>query len=126
VLIPAGNNEVSVLGTLADGKTPSLVKKGWCVYSLAPCMPAELLRQFAAEAGIHLFSGSKDNYFIGNGLLGVYAAYDGEKVIDFPAYCGEITELFSGRKWQKGTRRITVKMQVGDALLFDCGLAGSR
>jgi hypothetical protein len=84
----AEDSKATVLGRLAVLDKPGLVVKkqsGWTsIYSSAPILPAELLRNIAREAGCHIYSDANDVVYANKNFLCVYAPGGGTRTIQLP------------------------------------------
>jgi hypothetical protein len=84
----AEDSKATVLGRLAVLDKPGLVVKkqsGWTsIYSSAPILPAELLRNIAREAGCHIYSDANDVVYANKNFLCVYAPGGGTRTIRLP------------------------------------------
>jgi len=81
-------NPEETYGLLSMNKKPSFCSKkmdGWVsIYSSIPVIPAEILREIAKEAGVHIYSESNDAVYVCENFLGIHINNTGEKKIKFP------------------------------------------
>jgi hypothetical protein len=77
----------------------------------------ENLRQIADSAGCHIYCNRPRPVFANNRLLAVHTGQAETLTINLPAKCAEITELFSGRKYQN-TASLEVTASGPDTFLF--------
>jgi hypothetical protein len=107
-----------LLSTTDEGKVytfrkPGLsVKKlnGWIsVWSGTPNIPSGLLRNIAAQAGVHIYDAGDDQVFASEKLLAVHTKYAGERVIKLPRKCN-VFDPFKGKYIAKDTRQFTVNI----------------
>jgi len=80
----------AVLGRFAQNDLPALARKDLgthrVVFSASPGLPAELLRQLAIEAGVHIFAATSGDAVDARGsALSIHAGASGTKTITLPA-----------------------------------------
>ena len=80
--------EAQPLGTLEGTDLTALAVKNEAdfrsVYSAAPLLPAALLRHFAREAGVHIYSESEDAFYANRHYICLNAQGDGERTVVLP------------------------------------------
>jgi hypothetical protein len=113
----ADEPQAEVLGTLAGSDRAGLVVKrldGWTsVFSAAPVLPAELLRKFARDAGVHIYVDSDDTVYANQSLLALFVDQGGPRTIRLPERA-TVEDLFSGVTVAEGATEFRVDM-VGEA-----------
>jgi hypothetical protein len=57
------------------------------IWTGAPALPAQALRVFAREAGVHIWCDTGDRVYADRDLLAVHATFDGERTIALPKPC---------------------------------------
>ena len=99
----ADDTRATVLGRLADGRA-GLVRRNcgaWTtVYSSAPKLPTSLLRELAAQAGVHLYLPKPlphDVVYANRSLVAVCVDEAGPRRIALPRAC-DVVDLFDGGK----------------------------
>jgi|GEM_PF-7011261 len=95
--------EGEVIGTTQDS-TPGLVIKkqpGWTsIYSASPALPASLIRGIATNAGVIIPNPHEgDVTYVGDKLICIHTIEGGTRTLSLPNLIGQITELFTGRKY---------------------------
>ncbi|MCX5682846.1 MAG: hypothetical protein NT049_04085 [Planctomycetota bacterium] len=110
-VVYADDPDAEVLGRLVEARRPStgrppveragLVRKrvngSTAVFSAAPAMPAGLLRQLAADAGVHIFTTGGESVCANRSLLAIAADPLTRPVVRLPQP-GTIYELFSNKE----------------------------
>jgi hypothetical protein len=91
--------------------------KDWTsVYSGCLALPPKMLRNLAVEAGVNIYSDQGDPVMAGNGFVGLHAACDGSKTIQFPRK-SKVSDCISGENF--GTMSaLTVDMKKGDTKIL--------
>ncbi len=122
LLLPQPETDWTVLARFkGGGKGPATVmrrkKDATVIWSAAPGLPPEAVRALARTAGLPVAADSNDVVWVGNGFVGVHAHTGGVKVIRMTRP-GPVRELFSGRSWPAGTRRLEVRLEAGQTALF--------
>ncbi|MDD2707473.1 MAG: hypothetical protein PHV34_05630 [Verrucomicrobiae bacterium] len=112
---------VTALGSLANGKCGLGFKKsgGWIsAYSAAPRLPADVLREFARMAGVHLYVESPDVIFANHDYFGMHVAETGEKAVRLPCKASPC-ELFTEKTFGKDCREFRFFGEKGETFLFE-------
>lgn len=116
-VIYGADPEADVLGYLINTVDPGLLSRraeGWrSIFSAAPALPAWLLRRFAREAGVHLYTESGEQIIAERGYLSIHAAYDGSHRIRLPER-SNVVDAYSGAAVAKGTREFEVDLRRGE------------
>jgi len=94
-----------ILGINQNTGNPALsVKKykTWTsVYSFSPCLPPNLLRGIAHNAGVHIASfNSEDTLYMSDNLIALHFNNGGKRKIFFPKNAKTVKELYSGQIFQ--------------------------
>jgi hypothetical protein len=85
--IPMGSKELTV-------KTMD----GWrSVFSPAPNLSANALRQLAREAGVHIYCETEEPLYANGRLIALHSVKGGKRTVALPKPCRQVRELFSGR-----------------------------
>jgi len=109
------------LGKLAGLAQPGLVVKkqaGWTsVYSSAPILPADLLRNIARDAGCHIYSDAGDVVSAGGDFLGVYAPGGGSRRIHLPRP-SRVTDLLQNSVVADGVTEFPLDLEANASALF--------
>jgi hypothetical protein len=105
---------VQVLGLAESTGRPGLVVKEmgtWrSVYSAAPLLSWQVMRNLARWAGVHLFSESGDMVWGNDKFVCIYSQSEGIHAIRFPK-ATNITEAYENRELGKGLDHIDLPMQ---------------
>ncbi len=113
--------EAAVLGKLAGLGQPGLVVKlqaGWTsIYSSAPILPADLLRNIARAAGCHIYSDAGDVVSAGGDFLGVYAPGGGSRRIHLPR-AARVTDLLQNSVVADGVAEFPLDLAPNASALF--------
>ena len=117
----ADDPEVKVLGTLAGTSEAGLVVKeleGWrSVYSAAPLLPWELMRNLALDAGVHIYDDVGDMIWGNDAFLAIYAQHDGARTIRFPRPV-TVSDAYEGREFGAGVTELTLEMRRWETKLL--------
>lgn len=109
------------LHTHKDTDMPGLLDKdcgSWrSIWSAAPALPAQLLREIARSSGVHIFTNNGDQIFTAPGLLAVHAAFDGARTISLPAPA-KLKDVFTGKSLDATTGTIDITMRRGDTFVW--------
>ncbi|MEN6478549.1 MAG: beta-galactosidase [Anaerolineales bacterium] len=113
--------EATVLGVSPLTGRPALAlceRDGWrSVYSLAPAMSAELLRNLARWAGVHLYVDNGDMVWANDHFLALYAQSDGERTVRFPRPV-DVEDAYHGRWLARGVTALTVDLAHWETALW--------
>ena len=83
------DKDAESLGFLHSGAIGFARKKhqNWnSVFSVMPCLPAEILRAVLKQAGVHLYTENGDVIYTNKSMLTIVASSSGEKVITLQSY----------------------------------------
>ena len=113
---------VTVLGYNTDGKQPGLAVKDmgdWTsVYSSAPCLDVQLLKNLMKLAGCHSYSENPaDVVYSSNHYVALHSAAAGEKTIQLPGNYS-VYDVFEKRFVSMNTDVITYYHQANDTHIF--------
>jgi hypothetical protein len=120
----ADDPRATVLGRLADGRA-GLVRRDlgtWTtVYSSAPKLPATLLRELAAQAGVHGYlqrPEPHDVIYANRSLVALCVSEPGPRSVVLPRAC-DVFDLFDGSQpVARAAREFTVTMARNQTKLF--------
>lgn len=112
----------TVLGYNVDGGAPGLAVKNmgdWTsVYSAAPCLDVQLLRNLMVFAGCHSYSDNPaDIIYSGSSYVALHSAAAGEKTIHLPGNYS-VYDVFSGKFVSMNTNTITYQHRANDTHIF--------
>lgn len=118
----ADDNEAEVLGVLAGVEKPGLVVKkqpgGWTsVYSSAPILPSELIRNIIRESGGHIYLNHNDVVYANNSSVGVYSPEGGMRTIKLPGM-KKVTDMLTGKVLADGASEFPVTFKKNESKLF--------
>lgn len=117
----ADDPEATVLGELAGVEKPGLVVKkqpGWTsVYSSAPILPAELLRNIAREAGCHIYSDANDVVYANRQFLCIYAPGGKTRTVRLPERANVIDAL-DGKTLAENVSAFPLTLAADSAVLL--------
>ncbi|MHB9134731.1 MAG: hypothetical protein ACYDBB_26970 [Armatimonadota bacterium] len=113
--------DAHVLGWELHRGAPGLLSKEmgtWrSVWSAAPALPAIVLREFARQAGIHLYTEAGDYLIPLPSLLGLHAALDGTRTIMLPdAYT--VTNALTGELVAQQTTSFEAELKRGKTYVW--------
>jgi hypothetical protein len=87
------------------------------VYSSVPVLPADLLRQLAHNAGVHLYVSTYDLIYASRGLLSIHAGEDGTKSLRLPT-TSDLYDPFAMTTDARGIREFSLSMKKGDTKVW--------
>lgn len=121
--------DAEVLGwTLYRGE-PALLRKrldGWTsIWSAVPLLPTVVLRQFAREAGVHVYADNGDRVWCGNGVLVLHACCNGAVVLRLPADAA-LQDARTGRLVRPRQRTLRLAMRRGETRVWRLMAAGAQ
>jgi len=91
---------------------------GWkSVFSVAPCLPAHLLRSILEPAGLSFFLDGHDAVYANEGFLGIHADGAGVRRVRLPRRHA-VTDLASGREVGGDISSFAVELSGGETALF--------
>ncbi|NOY81366.1 MAG: hypothetical protein GXP31_10225 [Kiritimatiellaeota bacterium] len=122
VFLPQPDATWAVLARFRSGEKGAAMvvrraKDAVVIWSAAPGLPPEAIRALARTAGLPVAGSSNDVYYVGDGFVGVHARTAGVKTITLTR-AGAVREVFRGRSWPAGTRRLEVRLKAGQTALF--------
>ncbi len=114
--------DATVLGYNADGGLPGLAVKNmgnWTsVYSAAPCLDVQLLRNLMAFAGCHIYSENPaDIIYSSSSYVALHSVAAGEKTISLPGYYS-VYDVFEEKFISMNTNTITYEHKQNDTHVF--------
>ena len=116
--------DVQVLGVADSTGQPGLVFKdfgSWrSIYSAAPLLPWQLMRNIAREAGVHIYNDQGDMIWGNNAFLAVYSQFQGRHAIHFPEPV-TVEDVYEARRFGKITASIELDMGKWETRLFLIG-----
>jgi hypothetical protein len=117
----ADDPAAQVLGIAQSTGKPGLVVKefaGWrSIYSAAPLLPWQLMRNIAREAGVHLYDEQGDMVWANNAFLAVYSQEAGRREIRLPAPMN-VTDAYTGEWLGDGVVSLTLDMGLWETRLL--------
>jgi hypothetical protein len=117
----AEDSKATVLGRLAVLDKPGLVVKkqsGWTsIYSSAPILPAELLRNIAREAGCHIYSDANDVVYANKNFLCVYAPGGATRTIRLPNRA-KVIDVLENKTVVDNAKEFPLIMEANSAVLL--------
>ena len=112
--------EAEVLGVTGADR-PALVMKrtsaGKSVLSVAPGVPAPLLRSLARSAGVHIYASGDDVLYVGPGFVAVHAMSAGERKAILRAR-SDVYAPAGDEPIARNTREFTYNLAPGGSALF--------
>ena len=92
---------------------------GWkSAYSAAPDIPANVLRNIARWAGVHVYSDAGDVLYANRSLLGVHTLAGGARVFKLPARAETVYDAFGKRIVAKGVSEFAVTLAPESTELY--------
>lgn len=118
------DRQAQALGKLrGTGKTGLAVKRNGkftSVYSAAPMLNPDIIRNIAEEAGVHVYSKGHDLVYASSRYLGVKAAKEGECEILLPRKT-RVTDALSGQVLSDSTDKLVFNARQFEARVFRLG-----
>jgi len=92
---------------------------GWTsIYSAAPNLPADVLRNIARHAGVHVYSDAGDVLYANRSLLGVHTLSGGKRVFRLPERAGSVEDAFRKLTIAKGVSAFEVDLEPRSTGLY--------
>jgi hypothetical protein len=117
----ADDPEAEVLGVaLATGRPGLVVKEleGWrSIYTAAPPLSWELLRNVARMAGVHLYSEAGDMVWGNDAFLAFYSQSVGIRTVPFPKPL-TVEDAYEGRVLAENATSVEIDMQAHETRLL--------
>jgi hypothetical protein len=88
------------------------------VYSAAPNLPANVLRNIARYAGAHVYSDAGDVLYANRSLLGIHTLSGGHRVFKMPGRADLIYDVFENQAVAKGVSEFEVVLQPQSTKLY--------
>ena len=130
----ADDPQAQVLGIAQSTGKPGLVVRDFgdwrSIYSAAPLLPWQLMRNIAREAGVHLYDEQGDMVWANNAFLVVYAQEAGRREIRLPAPMN-VTDAYTGERLGDDVVSLTLDMGLWETRLLytshgSSGIASSQ
>lgn len=100
--VPRPAEADTVLGNIFDTDLPGLVlhreEARFDVCSAAPAVPAALLRRFAADAGVHIYSEYDDFVMAGGAYLMLYSRSDQQRILRLRDNARTLVNVLTGER----------------------------
>lgn len=113
--------DVTVLGSdPASGLTTLAAREAdgfYSIYAAAPCLPAALVRYFAAGAGVHIYLRSDDAFYANHSYLCLNVNGAGMRELYLPRAC-RVRDLRSGALLTEHSDRIVLDLQDKQTVLL--------
>ncbi|HQK94978.1 MAG TPA: hypothetical protein PLD23_15825 [Armatimonadota bacterium] len=113
-----------VLGTLTGTELPGLAVRAagrsLSLFSSVPGVPARVLREFWARAGVHIYLDTDDPIQVGSDWITIVAATAGAKTIRLPR-AKPVLDIAAGRRIARRTAEFTVDMAAGETRIYYLG-----
>ena len=120
--------KAQVLGTLEEINKPGLVVKkvaNWTsIYSSAPILPAELLRNIARAAGCHVYDDSNDVVYANKNMLSVYSPTGGSRTLHLPER-SNVVDLLEKKTIAKNVESFSLDFKPNTTVLLGIERAGN-
>jgi hypothetical protein len=109
------------LACLAGTQVPTMVRKpleNWTsVYSLTAVVTPEIVRAWAREAGVHIFSTSNDTLYANTSYVCINAATAGLKTIVLP-HEADVVNALTGHCYGRGVRKVDLSLMPGETKIL--------
>jgi hypothetical protein len=121
LVLYADDATAQIWGTLNIENKAGLCAKAignWrSIFCSIPVMPAEVLRQIAREAGVHIYSESDDALYACENFVALHTKSAGEKIIALP-FPARVTDLFENKVVAESTETIRFQSSGRDTKMF--------
>ena len=91
-----------------------------CAYSVAPMVPAGVLRGLAREAGAHIWTEEEDVIYAGHDMLMLHTVRTGDKTVSLPR-AADVYDAFTGHCVARGASTFTDRLEAGHTRLYYFG-----
>jgi len=119
--------EVEVLGALAGSGLPGLATKAdgdsLSLFSSVPGIPARLLREFMARAGVHVYADGNDPIQVGSDWITLVAATAGAKTLRLPR-ARPVYDILADQAISRLADEFTVELSAGETGIYYLGPEG--
>jgi hypothetical protein len=116
--------EAEVLGELYGFGRPGLIRKrvrgAWAYYSAAPLLPAVLLREIAAQSGVHVYNDRDDVTYVNRSFIGLHTPRAGPRVLRFPEPV-DLYDVYEERTVATGATEVSVDLPARHSVLYFIG-----
>jgi hypothetical protein len=121
-LFEVDDNKAHIFGTYIDTGSGALVYKELeectCIWSAVPCLPAQVYREIARKAGVHIYYQGHSPVYVNDKLLAIHIQ-DGEKpVLHLPMKKAVLEELFDGGRQDVSNHRVEIEGKNGEVKLY--------
>ena len=129
--LTANDPEAEELGYFVNGTTivgqqhgsgAALVRRKFAdfssVWSASPGLPSCMLTEFAAEAGVHIYSRRGDQIFTAPGWFGIHAKVSGDLEIPFPETY-RFRDAVTGEEFPVGDKLLLKNLRRGETRFFE-------
>jgi hypothetical protein len=117
----ADDPKAQVLGVTQPGDRPGLVLKSIgdyrAIYSAAPLLPWQLMRNIARHAGVHIYDDEGDMIWGNNAFLSIYAQHEGQRTIRFP-YPVTVSDAYEGHVLGEAITSLDLQMARWESKLL--------
>ncbi|MBO4298331.1 MAG: hypothetical protein J5998_05990, partial [Clostridia bacterium] len=117
--VPLGTS-VSQQGRFETGFAIARRNNYTCAWSVAPMVPAGVLRGLAREAGAHIYTDEEDVIYAGHDMLMLHTVRTGDKAITLPREA-DVYDAFSGQLIARKVTSFTDRLQAGHTRLYYFG-----
>jgi len=102
------------------GELASREMDGWrSIYSPRPNVPADVLRNLAREAGVHIYCEAEEPLYANDRLIALHTITGGPRTIVLPKKCRRVTEVFSGRVVAENSDRFEDRLAPPCTVLYE-------
>ena len=114
-------NGTTIVGQ-KHGSGAALVRRKFAdfssVWSASPGLPSCMLTEFAAEAGVHIYSRRGDQIFTAPGWFGIHAKVSGDLEIPFPGTY-RFRDAITGEEFPAGDKLLLKNLRRGETRFFE-------
>ena len=111
---------VSQQGRFEPGFAISRRENYTYAYSVAPNVPAGVLRGLAREAGVHIYTEEEDVFYAGHDYVMLHTVRTGDKTVRLPR-SADVYDAFTGRLIAQNTDTFTDRLERGHTRLYYFG-----
>lgn len=128
-LFAIDDSEAVVLGTLAGTELPGLAIRAagdsLSLFSAVPGVPARVLREFWARAGVHVYLDSDDPIQVGSDWVMIHAATAGAKTLHLPR-ARPVYDILRDQAISRLADEFTVELSAGETGIYYLGPEGRQ
>ncbi|MFA6931139.1 MAG: hypothetical protein WCT05_12505 [Lentisphaeria bacterium] len=116
------DRQAKLLGTYTDTNAAAIAEKKHTIFYGGAVLDATFVRQIARQSGVHIYSDTGDNLFVGSGIVCIHASSKGNKIIRLKNRSDAI-EIYSGQVAGMQSDHLDFSMEAFETEVFLLGNA---